>query len=174
MAHHYVICPYCNEKFDRDTEPFVQINARRYAHKECADKYGEQKTQDELDLEKLEKYIMRLFGDNYINAKIRKQLRDYKKDYGYSYSGMLKSLIYWYEVKDEDIEKANHGIGIIPYIYDTARQYYYNLYLIKLSNEDRDINDFQQKEKIIEIFSPEIQRKKIRLFDLDEVENGEK
>jgi hypothetical protein len=87
---------------------------------------------------------------------------------------MLKSLIYWYEVKDENIEKANHGIGIIPYIYDTARQYYYNLYLIKLSNEDRNINDFQQKEKIVEIFSPEIQRKKIRLFDLDEVEDGEK
>lgn len=38
MAH-IVICKCCNEKFDRDTEPFVQVSARRYAHAKCvADK----------------------------------------------------------------------------------------------------------------------------------------
>ncbi len=109
---HSVICVYCGEKFDRDKEPAVQINNRRYAHKKCAEKYGQQKTKEERDLEELERYIKKLFNVSYINAKIRKQLLEYRKEYNYTYSGILKTLIYWYEKKGNSIEDANGGIGI--------------------------------------------------------------
>ena len=36
MAH-FVICKYCGIRFDRDLEPAVEVSARRYAHKTCAD-----------------------------------------------------------------------------------------------------------------------------------------
>lgn len=111
MAH-FVTCVYCGERFDRDKEATTQVSARRYAHKECADKYGQEKSQEEKDLEELEKYIMKLFGESYINVKIRRQLREYRKEYNYTYTGMLKTLIYWYEVKGNSIEDANGGIGI--------------------------------------------------------------
>lgn len=172
MAAHYVTCVYCGERFNRDKEPTTQISARRYAHKECADKYGQEKTQEELDLEKLEKYIMKLFDEPYINARIRKQLRDFRKEYNYTYSGMLKALIYWYEVKGNSIAKANGGIGIIPHIYKDAYNYYYNLYLIKLSNENKNIEDYKPKEKVVEIFAPQIRAiKQIKLFNLDDGED---
>lgn len=35
MAH-LVLCPYCQERFDRDTNEYVKYNSRRYAHAACA------------------------------------------------------------------------------------------------------------------------------------------
>lgn len=34
---HPVKCYYCEERFDRDWEPFVKINSNRYAHRHCAE-----------------------------------------------------------------------------------------------------------------------------------------
>lgn len=33
---HPVKCFFCGERFDRDFEPFIKVNANRYAHKHCA------------------------------------------------------------------------------------------------------------------------------------------
>ena len=57
MAVRIVKCKYCGIQFDRNAEPAVEVSARRYAHKACADKYQEKASQDELDYAELEKYI---------------------------------------------------------------------------------------------------------------------
>ena len=36
MAH-FVVCLYCQKRFDTEQEPFVKPNKVRYAHKSCAD-----------------------------------------------------------------------------------------------------------------------------------------
>lgn len=164
MAAHYVTCVYCGERFNRDKEPTTQISARRYAHKECAEKHEASKSQEEKDLEALEKYIMRLFDEPYVNARVRKQLKEYKEQYHFTYSGILKTLIYFYEIKGNSIEKANGGIGIIPFVYNDALKYYYALYLAKLANENKNIEIYKPKEKIIEILPPKIQPKRVRLL----------
>ena len=81
-------------------------------------------------------YIINLYNlkDNYIPQKYQKQLNQYEADYEFSYSGMLKALKYWYEVKKHPLDKTK-GIGIIPYIYKEARDYYYALYLADLQNK---------------------------------------
>lgn len=168
MAAHYVTCVYCGERFNRDKEPTIQVSARRYAHKECAEKYEANKSQEEKDLEALEKYIMHLFDEPYVNARVRKQLKEYKEQYNFTYSGILKTLIYWYEIKGNSTEKANGGIGIIPYVYNDALKYYYTLYLAKLANESKDIEIYKPKEKVIEILPPKVQPKRIRLLFEDE------
>ena len=167
MAHP-VTCYYCGVKFDRDKEPTVQVSARRYAHKECAEKYSEQKSEEEKDLESLEQYIMKLFDEPFVNARIKKQIKDYQKQYGYTYSGMLKALIWFFEVKGNSTEKANGGIGIIPYVYKDAYNYYYNLYLAQIVNQEKDIEQYQAKVREIVIQSPKAPPKRIRLFDLGE------
>ena len=97
---------------------------------------------------------------------------DFKNNYGYSYSGMLKSLKYWYEVKKESKDKANRGIGIIPFIYDDCREYYYRLFLLKTANDLDNLDKFQYKEELIEISSPQKKKRKIKLFNLDESEDN--
>lgn len=167
---HQVKCKFCGKEFDRDVTPTIQVSAKRYAHKECAEAAENNKTQEQKDQEELEKYIMKLFDEPYVNARVKKQIKDYKEQYQYSYSGMLKTLIYWFEVKGNSIEKANGGIGIIPFIYPQALNYYYSLYLAQLSNESKNFEEYHQKTKIIEILPPEIQPKMIKLFNLDDSE----
>ena len=83
---------------------------------------------------------------------------------------MLKALIYFFEVKGNSIEKANNGIGILPYIYQEAYQYYYSLYLAKLVNQEKNIEDYKPKIRIVEIPAPTIQPKIIKLFNMDDTE----
>lgn len=165
MANHFVICKYCNQKFNRDIEPFVEVGARRYAHKSCAEQVEAAIPQDEKDYNNLEIYIKKLFNIKTINAKTKKQIRDFREEYGYSYSGMLKTLYWWYEIQEHTTELAQNGIGIIPYIYDDAEKYYYTLYLAKIVNDN--IGEYKPKIEEIEIASPRIHTNPIKLFQIE-------
>ena len=170
MAH-MVKCTVCGESFDRDKIQAVKSGARRYAHYTCLPE-GElvplPNTVVDQDLVDLENYIKNLLGDDYNPARVKKQIKDYKNEYNYSYSGMLKALIWFYEVKGNSIEKANGGIGILPFVYQDAYNYYYSLYLAQLVNEEKDVNQYKTKVREIVIKSPSVAEKPIRLFDLGE------
>lgn len=166
MAVRIVKCKYCGIQFDRNAEPAVEVSARRYAHKACADKYQETVSQDELDYIELEKYIKKLFSLQVVNAKIKKQIRDFRQEYNYTYSGMLKTLYWWFEIRGNSIEQAQGGIGIIPFVYNDACQYYYSIYLAEIANKEVEIYKPQVKE--IEIGSPRVKPNPIKLFNLDD------
>ena len=168
----YVICPYCNLRFDRDKEEY-QVVGRRYAHIKCFEEAEKNKSKEEKDKEELEKYIMKLLNETKINPRVRKQLKSYIEEENYTYSGILKALVYHYEVKNGDVSKANGGIGIVPYVYKDAYNYYYDLFLAQSRNQTKDIATFTSKIKEITIKAPEIKIKK-KFFNLDdekEVEN---
>lgn len=170
MAH-MVKCTVCGESFDRDKVQAVKSGARRYAHYTCLPE-GElvplPNAVVDQDLVDLENYIKNLLGDDYNPARVKKQIKDYKNEYNYSYSGMLKALVWFYEVKGNSIEKANGGIGILPFVYQDAYNYYYSLYLAQLVNEEKDVNQYKTKVREIVIKSPSVAGKPIRLFDLGE------
>lgn len=170
MAH-MVKCTVCGKSFDRDKIQAVKSGARRYAHYTCLPE-GElvplPNAVVDQDLVDLENYIKNLLGDDYNPARVKKQIKDYKNEYNYSYSGMLKALVWFYEVKGNSIEKANGGIGILPFVYQDAYNYYYSLYLAQLVNEEKDVNQYKTKVREIVIKSPSVAEKPIRLFDLGE------
>ena len=170
MAH-MVKCTVCGESFDRDKIQAVKSGARRYAHYTCLPE-GElvplPNAVVDQDLVDLENYIKNLLGDDYNPARVKKQIKDYKNEYKYSYSGMLKALVWFYEIKGNSIEKANGGIGILPFVYQDAYNYYYSLYLAQLVNEEKDVNQYKTKVREIVIKSPSVAGKPIRLFDLGE------
>ena len=109
---------------------------------------------------------MNLFSEQYIGPRIRKQIKEYKENYNYSYSGMLKTLIWWFEVKGNSVEKANGGIGIIPYIYQQACDYYYTLFLAKKANENKDLSYLNKNTKTIHIKPPSTNVKSHKLFQI--------
>lgn len=177
MAKAMVKCFYCGQSFDRNSEPFAKPKGNRYAHIACHEKAQANKTKEERDYEELIEYIKHLLG-NTLNPRVWKQLKEYgeaKDDQGknmYSYSGIHKTLQWWYELKGNPIEKANGGIGIVPYVYDQACQYYYALYLAALSNADKDVAQCVTKVREFIISPPVIERRQPRLFNLD-YEEGE-
>lgn len=169
MAH-IVTCYYCNGRFDRDKEPFVQVSARRYCHKRCAPK--EQQiviSQEEQDYNDLIKYIEQLFKAPVL-PNVIKQIKDYKQNYGYSYSGIKKTLYWFYELKRNSVKKANKMIGIVPYVYDQALDYYYHLYLGQIAAAEDSIPIPPTQKIIIQspVCTPELKKRKPFVLEDDE------
>ena len=88
--------------------------------------------------------------------------------YGYTYSGMLGTLMYWYEVRGGVLEKANGGVGIVPYKYDEAKEYY--LKIQQANQINANIKGFKTKVTEITIEPPKPEERKPRLFNLEEEE----
>ena len=115
MAHQ-VICLYCKKKFDADIEPFVKPNSTRYAHLDCHEQAMAAKSQEDKDKEALETYIKQLFNIEVLDVKIRRQIKQYITEYNYSYSGILATLKYAFEVKHNSIEKAPNDRRFFQFI----------------------------------------------------------
>jgi len=174
MAH-LVKCSVCGEVFNRDIVQAVKAGARRYAHQTCKPdgelvplpppKKKEASTEDE-DLKKLKAYIEHLYGANNVRwPLVMKQIQQYKKEYAYTYSGMLKSLVWFYEIKGNHVELSK-GVGIIPYAYQDAYNYYYSLFVAQSRNEEKDFQQITSKVREITIKPPEV-KKKEKFFNQD-------
>lgn len=155
MAKHLVKCLYCGEVFDASITPFVKPRSNRYAHKACAETAENKKTKEEKDKEILEKYIKELFRINSISVKIKKQMEMFKNEKNYTYSGMYKTLKYFFEIRGNSIEKANGGIGIIPYVYEEAFRYWQAIWEAQQKNENIQVKEYILPTKEIHISSPQ-------------------
>ena len=169
MAAHWVICLYCGEKFNRDEIECVKVG-RRYAHVKCAEEHEINMTQEERDYQSLQDYCKELFGEDYNYIATKKLIEKYKKEYDYTYSGIEKSLRYFYEIKGNSVEKANGSIGIVPFQYQIARDYFYNLYLAQEKNKDYVRGENPIRE--VNIASPR-QRIKIKKLWFEDEDTGE-
>ena len=159
-------CFWCHQSIYPDQDgviPMPQLE-NRYVHKHCA----EQRPQDDKD--ELTLYLIKLFDlkEDYILPKYMLQLSNFNKDYNFTYSGMLKALKYWYEIKKHPVDRTR-GIGIIPYVYKQAYDYYYALFIADQANKEKDLNDYIPKDVIVTIKPPQRQIEKRPLFTfLDE------
>lgn len=161
---HKVKCIYCGVTFDRDKLPFIQVSQRRYAHQECSLSEDQKKDKEEQDKIELEEYIKKLLKVDYIDARVRKQIKQYREEYNYTYTGIHKALVYFYEVKGNSTEKANGGIGIVPYVYQNAYNYYLAIWQAKQKNQDKVLHDYIPQVKEIRIPRPQRKIKKRELF----------
>ena len=160
------ICFWCHKGMHKDANDVIAMPQlpNRYVHKKCNESHPEN------DEEKLILYIIKLFQlkEDYILPKYQKQLKQYKEEYNFTYSGMLKALKYWYEVKKHPID-LNRGVGAIIQAYKPAYDYYYAIYMADLENQKKNFNDYIPKDIEIKIIPPEKQVIKRKLFTfLDE------
>jgi hypothetical protein len=117
---------------------------------------------------------MKMFDWDYVHPRVKRQISNFIDQYNFTYSGIMKSLEYFYIVKENPLEKANGGIGIVPYVYQDAYNYYYALWEAGQKNQNKNISDFVPKEKVITISPPQRKLKKRKLFTfLDEEEMNE-
>ena len=109
-----------------------------------------------------------------MDGRITLQIKKYMQDYNYTYSGILRTLKYVFEVKNGDLSKANGGIGIVPWKYQEAYNYYYNQWLLSQKNADKTIADYTPKIIEVNIREPKRQPLKKRRFTFldEEVEDG--
>ena len=143
-----VKCKYCGISFDRDTEEWVTVG-NRYAHSSCVAarlKSLEQRKQEE-ELERAQNInqyheVLDFAKANIVNpnyALIQKQIRSFIDNNGYTYSGIYKTLIYCKNIAKLNFSNGNGGIGIVPYYYDKAKAYYYQLFITSQQNARAEI-----------------------------------
>jgi hypothetical protein len=85
-----------------------------------------------------EKIKNRYFHIEKLTPKINMQIKKYMKEYGYSYEGIEYCVRYFFIIKENSIDKAQGGIGIVPYIYEEAKQYYLSQQAIEQKAEKLD------------------------------------
>lgn len=175
MAKRLLKCYYCGQTFDANKEEFVQVNSRRYAHKTCAMSAEEKKTKEEKDRELLENYIKELFNIDELTPKIKKQINTYRTERNFSYSGIYKTLKYWYEVRHGSLDKANGGIGIVDYVYDDAFLYWRAIWEAQQRNQNIKIEDYILPSREVHIPPPKREPMKHcrKLFSFLEEETDE-
>ena len=84
MAHAYVKCLYCGERFDRLSEPNIKIG-RRYAHESCYNSQDAEDLKKQKDEHDFFEYIKEIYGDDYNYISIHKQAENYIKQYNFTY-----------------------------------------------------------------------------------------
>lgn len=160
-------CFWCHKALFPNQEDVMEMPQlkSRYVHKKCAEVHPKD------DIEQMTIFLIKLFNlkNDYILPRYMKQLSQYEKEYNFTYSGMLKALKYWYEVKQHPVDQ-DKGVGIIPYIYAQAKEYYYALWLAEQQNAKiQDYKAFIPKDEVITIAPPTRQVMKRNLFTfLDE------
>ena len=165
---HRVKCYYCGQMFDRDKEECIKIeNTKRYAHKQCSINNIPVARHKQIELEE---YVKKLFKMDYVHPNIQKQITEYISRLGFSYSGIYRTLFYYFEILHNRPTLANPTIGIVPYVYPAAKEYYYKLYLAKKLNEGKIIE--KPNEVVVVIKSPQREpMKKRKVFTFLDEEN---
>ena len=157
-----VKCPYCGQSFQRENTEFVQLG-RRYAHKECAD-----------IVKQIHDYMQHKLGEGYSKTKVESQIKNFVSKEGMSIDAIYKTLIYWYDIKKSSTDQANGGIGIVPYVYKDATEYWTNIEWKKhgfMQAVEEQIFERANRE-VIKIKRPTTKKKKSK-YDLNLIEGAE-
>lgn len=126
-----VICQQCKKK-TLDKKDAVRIDEKNF-HKDCAQEY--------LDKKELQNTVCRVLKLKVPGPKNNMLIEKYHKD-GYTYKGMTNALVYHYDIKKGNANKANERIGIIPWVYEEAQEYFK-----KMEKRNRDIINSVEKFK---------------------------
>lgn len=118
----------------------------------------------EEDYEKKQQYYKYLRGlVDEVSAKIYALTEDYIKRYEFTYEGMYKTLFYLHEIVEKDL--TGDVVGIIPYYYTEAMQYYEAINKVVELNENVDISNMYKKKTII----VQPKKRKIKQIDIESI-----
>jgi len=165
-----VKCPICGERFDKNkVENVYDENKRRYFHKNCYKIYKEEIN----SREELKQYILKMFDYKGLGPKVNSQLKKYTTELNFTYDGILKALKYFYDIKGNSIQKANGGIGIVPYVYQEGNNYF-NKKELRTKTIERRINTFkinEENKKVLVVKKSNLikKKKKDNSIDIDNI-----
>jgi len=135
---HIVKCRWCGVPFDTDNlekDKWVMPKEKWYYHIDCwheketpgSTKPDSKNKQDEFEVyrQNIFLFIERDLKGICDYARITQQMTQFKtKNKDWTYKGMFLVLKWFYEIKKNDWNKANGGIGILPYVYYEGTEYW--------------------------------------------------
>jgi hypothetical protein len=172
MPSHFVKCYFCGERFDLNSEQGIKVNERRYGHLSCCPKEDihkyklvEMDSPVDPNYRKITDFIKELIGDHANWPLLAKQLKNMREKNNFTYSGILGTLQYLYVIKNTKIPNNYNVLGLVPYNYKNAKEYYQSIK--KIEEQTEVLKTTKEEIKEIEIPIP-IKSKKKKLFKLGE------
>ena len=144
----------------------------RYAHEKCAKERNIEGIVSKSEIEQSEKNLDELQLRNYIDELwnkqanyqiIARQLKMYlSPKYNYTYKGIHHALQYYYEVTHHPISMTYNTLGIVPYVYNKAEEYYKKISDARSRN--KKVGEIEKDVKEIHIPIPQTTVKRRELF----------
>lgn len=154
-------CKWCNEWVDKSLNDHTKTNVGYY-HNPCYQQFELNKQH----LKELHDYISKVYNVEFPTGWMLKQIKEYKTKRNYTYKGMELTLRFIYEVENKYLREASDsGLGLIPYFYEKAKQYYINLYSVTQSATNIEIDNTSE----IIYLKPPTNKKKNKLINIDEL-----
>ncbi len=125
-----------NKKTQQENIDYIR-HGKWYAHKSCYEERERRRGNIDIHEDQDDNFWKDISYD-YLRKDLKipivpkvffsqwKNYMESKKPF-YSAKGIYFALRYFYGVKKGDTSKANGGIGIIPYIYDESKEYWYKV-----------------------------------------------
>ncbi len=116
------VCPYC-KNYVSTKEASKTYKGKKY-HADCFNKILDDLEEGDTEREKLNKYICEIFEIDRVSPLIDKQISEFTKINGYTISGIYNTLKYFFSIGERDVGEDVRGIGIVPYVYEEAKEYF--------------------------------------------------
>jgi len=136
-----VKCPYCETQLDKDE---AYSYKKKYYHENCFKLWNSEKEHRKSLIE----YICKLYKIDVPNGMILKQIKDFQEEYKYKLSGIELALRYFYETLGNHVQEGA-GIGIVPFVYEEAKQHY--IKQMKISESIINLNKAEEKTVFIDL-----------------------
>lgn len=152
-----VVCQYCREKFERIDGEFEK-DTKGFYHKACHTKM----VTERASRQGLMDYAYLALGETANMALVAKQIKDFVEKKHMTESGIKGTLYYLVEIKKQRLD-PKFGIALVPYHYQTAKNYFLRLEGIS------DMPKFEEIEYKQIIISEPVNRKRGRTTNLEDL-----
>ena len=117
-------CRICKQQIDKEKDDWVMPSRNYYFHRKCYHDW--KKTEPLVDEEWkpfIYDFISRDLKVSYNYHMVEAQLKKFLKE-KMTMKGVYFALKYFYDIKGNDWDKGNGGIGIVPYVYRESCTYW--------------------------------------------------
>jgi len=152
-------CRICHYPIDKKPETegidWIQPSRGWYFHKTCYDTWKAAPATDEEWVSMIFDFLARDMKVKYNYHLCKAQIEKFWKDNKINPKGIYFTLKYFYEVKHNSWEKGHGGLGIVPWVFDDAKQYWIEqerkkrgfLKELEAQSKERSVIKITRKEK---------------------------
>lgn len=176
MAH-YVQCRLCKQRFDTEIIEAVIVGQKSYYHKTCYEDWvksrnspnakGDEEFWKETTIDYLYRDIQMSIDFMKFNSQWASFTKPGKK---MTPKGIYFAVRYHFSVQHGNKENALGGIGIVPFIYSEAAQYWYDLEQRKVGTLEAIIKQIQDRQLRKAVYvKPIAPKEKKPKWDINEI-----
>lgn len=148
-----VKCPYCEKQLSKEE---AHEYKKKYYHVKCFNEWQQEKEHRQQLID----YICKLYRIEAPTGMILKQIKDFQADYKYKLKGMELALRYFHETLGNQVQQGS-GIGIIPFVYEDAKNHY-----VKQMKIADSLHVLGESEEITVYIDPNKTKRKSKKIDI--------